>query len=87
MEHDPEELDGDDPIAAARRYARMDERGTGRPRALRYVFVASRKIAPGRCVSFRLVGGKLVRETETQGQQQEVPANGGGVGGEPPSSR
>ncbi|OEL21721.1 hypothetical protein BAE44_0017263 [Dichanthelium oligosanthes] len=94
MEHDRElirmtkvwsiaqELDGDNPGAAARRYARMDERAQEEIRGLRFAFVAmdracgtSRKMAPGRSFSYRLEGGKLVRETE--GGRQEAPANGG----------
>ncbi|CAL5085914.1 unnamed protein product [Urochloa decumbens] len=72
-----------DPRAAERRCARMSERDREEVRGLRLAFAGlkracrSRRVPPGRPgrrITFRLEGGKLVREAE-DGEREEVLAN------------
>lgn len=84
----------DDDAAAERRYARMDEAVRRELWALRLTFKGLDracgtdrwKAAAGPRITFRLVGGRLVRETDEDAERKEVTMNGGNGFGEPSSS-
>uniref|UniRef100_A0A0E0FDW2 Uncharacterized protein n=1 Tax=Oryza meridionalis TaxID=40149 RepID=A0A0E0FDW2_9ORYZ len=93
--------DGDDPRAAERRYARMSQADREQLRCVRRAFAnldracRSTRVPPAgrpaRRITFRLVGGRLVREDDEEegkgkGKHEGVPTANGGVGESPSSS-